>query len=446
MTHVPHNFNDFIKEKITAIPKGPRPMQLYLKNCIKCGTCAEVCPVYAGQDNRDFNPARRADIVRKLYHRYCTVPGKIISLFRPKLELDEKDAEKWKKLFYECTACRRCAIYCPMGIDSSSITYAVRTMLDEIGHTPERLQKVIEVSKKFGNTDGATSEAFHDVIAFLEEEMAEEHDGEKIKIPLDVVGAKYFYLPPSGDVLVNPESTMGIAKVFHVLGLGDQWTMSSKYFDGANYGLFTGGLSDMQEINKSCVEEAKRLGCEILFMGECGHAYRVMKMIMEKNKWWGDLPFKIINCMQFTSDAIRKGLLQFDKRNNTQPITFHDPCNFARSCGIFEEPREIIKAACMDFREMTPNRYQNFCCGGGGGLSAMDAIQDFRMTISGKKKLDQIHETGAELIATACSNCKRQLSQLMEYHKLHYPILGVHDVVSRALLINGKPANVDDTL
>ena len=89
---------------------------------------------------------------------------------------------------------------------------------------------------------------------------------------------------------------------------------------------------------------------------------------------------------------------------------------------------------------MYPNRAENWCCGGGGGLSAMDDIQDFRMEISGKKKLEQIRETGAKYVATACSNCKRQLTQLMEHHHEEIDVGGVHDMLSRAILVNGKAA------
>ena len=53
---------------------------------------------------------------------------------------------------------------------------------------------------------------------------------------------------------------MGIAKIFHVLGQSDNWTMSSKCFDGANYGLFTGDDASMKADNKLYVDEAKRLG------------------------------------------------------------------------------------------------------------------------------------------------------------------------------------------
>ena len=269
--------------------------------------------------------------------------------------------------------------------------------------------------------------------------MKDEH-GVDIKIPVDVEGAEYFYVPPSGDVLVNPEATTGIAKVFHVLGMQDKWTMSSRLFDGANYGLFTGDDASMKADNKPYIEEAKRLGVNVLFMGECGHAYRIMKMMMEPGKWWGDLPFEIMNCMEFTADRIKAGELQFDKSKNAQPVTYHDPCNFGRSCNIVEEPRIMMKASCQDFREMYPNRGENWCCGGGGGLSAMDDIYEFRMTVTGTKKMEQIRDTGAKYVAAACSNCKRQLTQLMEYHKEDVAVGGVHDMLSRSILINGKAA------
>ena len=116
------------------------------------------------------------------------------------------------------------------------------------------MKKVVRISLQTRNTDGASPAAFKAAIAFLEEEMLDEH-GVEIKIPIDVVGADYFYVPPSGDVLVNPEATMGLAKVFHVLGMTDKWTMSSTCFNGANYGLFTGSDADMKADNKPYVEK-----------------------------------------------------------------------------------------------------------------------------------------------------------------------------------------------
>jgi Fe-S oxidoreductase len=434
-----NNTKEQVVESIKAMKDGPRAMRMYMEMCVKCGTCASVCPVYYGKSEKRYNPAERTDLIRRIYRKYNTLGGRLFGKFAGAEDFDPADLEDWQIIFYECTGCRRCAMFCPFGIDHSVITRKGRAILDKLGMTPETMARVVKISLETGNTDGAGEAAFRAAIDFLEEEMQDEH-GIEIKIPIDVKGADYFYVPPSGDVLVNPEATMGVAKVFHVLGMADKWTMSSKCFDGANYGLFTGNDGDMKTDNKLYVEEAKELGTKVMLMGECGHAYRIMKMMMEKTGWWGELPFEIINCMEWTADRIKDGQLEFDKSKNQQPVTYHDPCNFGRSCGITEEPRVILEASCADFREMHPNRSDNWCCGGGGGLSAMDDIIEFRMQISGVKKLEQIRETGATYVSTACSNCKRQLTQLLEHHQEQIEVGGVHDMLSRAILVNGKAA------
>lgn len=432
-----------VVDAIKEMKDGPRAMRMYMEMCAKCGTCASVCPVYYGGDDKRYNPVERTGIIRRIYRKYNTISGRLFGKAAGAEDFDPKDVDDWEKIWYECTGCRRCATYCPFGIDHSVITRKGRAILDKLGRTPQTMQTVVDISLKTGNTDGANAAAFNAAIEFLEEEMEEEH-GVKIEIPVDKKGVKYFYVPPSGDVLVNPEATMGLAKIFHVLGMSDDWTMSSKCFDGANYGLFTGNDANMKDDNKLYVDETKELGADILLMGECGHAHRIMKMMMEKTGWWGELPFDVINCMEWTADILDRGELEFDISKNPQPVTYHDPCNFGRSCGITEEPREILKATCADFREMYPNRGENWCCGGGGGLSAMDDIQDFRMEISGKKKMEQIRDTGATYVATACSNCKRQLTQMMEHHDADIEVGGVHDMLSRSILVNGKAAERTD--
>ena len=437
----PEKIKATVIDAVKGIRNGPRALRMYMEMCAKCGVCASACPVYYGAPEKRYHPAERTDVIRRIYRKHCTWSGRLLGRLAGAEDFDPSRIDEWAEIFYECTGCRRCAVYCPFGIDHSVVTRKARGIVDKVGKTPETMKRVVKISLETGNTDGASPAAFRDAIEFLEEEMREQH-GVEIKIPVDVVGAEYFYVPPSGDILVNPEATMGVAKVFHALGMADRWTMSSRCFDGANYGLFTGNDEDMKRENKAYIDEALRLGCKVLLMGECGHAHRIMKMMMEKARWWGDLPFTVMNCMEFTAEQIDAGKLEFDKSRNPQPVTYHDPCNFARSCGITEEPRTILKASCADFREMTPNRAENWCCGGGGGLSAMDNIRQFRMEISGKKKLEQIRETGAAYVATACSNCKRQITQLMEHYGDRVEVGGVHDMLNRAIVINGKPPEI----
>lgn len=417
---------------IASIRDGPAALRLSMEICAKCGVCAEQCPIYQGEEARHHNPAHRSDLIRSLYKRHSTAAGKLLSRAAGLGTYQEGEILEWVERFYECTGCRRCAVYCPLGIDNSVITRKGRAVVNALNLTPRRLLDITNNYLDTGNTEGRTREEFFETVGALEREMARESAVE-VRIPIDVVGTQFFYLPPVGDVFVNPRSTMGVAKVFHVAGLS--WTMSSRCFDGANHGLFTGDDVAMRAINKRCVEEARRLQVKNLVIGECGHSFRVFKAMMEKEKWWGELPFNVTSVLEITSDLIRRGAVGLDRSRNRDSVTYHDPCNFSRSCGIVEEPRIVLRAACADFREMSPGGTRNWCCGGGGGLSALDSARDFRVNVSGKKKVEQIRQTGAKVVVAPCGNCKVQLAQLVEHHHMDVAVSGVHDLVNTAIIM-----------
>jgi Fe-S oxidoreductase len=115
-------------------------------------------------------------------------------------------------------------------------------------------------------------------------------------------------------------------------------------------------------------------------------------------------------------------------------VTYHDPCNIARSSRIIEQPREILKAICRDFVEMTPNRAENYCCGGGGGTVSIDEIRAFRTGSLGKRKADQIRETGATIVVSPCANCKKQLREVCEDNGLDdVQVVGLHDLLLKVI-------------
>jgi Fe-S oxidoreductase len=121
-------------------------------------------------------------------------------------------------------------------------------------------------------------------------------------------------------------------------------------------------------------------------------------------------------------------------------VTYHDPCNIARSGRITEEPREILKEICRDYVEMTPNRTQNYCCGGGGGTVSIDEIRKFRTGPLGQKKASQIRETGAQYVVAPCANCKKQLREVCEDNGLEdVEVVGLHDLLLKVIDFNRYP-------
>jgi len=86
----------------------------------------------------------------------------------------------------------------------------------------------------------------------------------------------------------------------------------------------------------------------------------------------------------------------------------------------------------QNFREMTPNRAEAYCCGG-GGLVAIPEWEEKRLR-AGRKKAEQIRAAGAPLVATSCENCFLQIRDLSEHHNLGVEVTGLMELVVNALL------------
>ena len=429
-----------VLDEAAAMARGPRVLQLYMDICARCGTCAKVCHVAQARPGRHTNPSVRADHLRALYKRQTSLTGWLLGgLVGADGDLAEDSLEQWQRDFYECSGCRRCAQFCPMGIDNSIITRKGRAILHKLGRSPKYIAKTQEISDRTGNDEGQPYAAFMEAVRFLEEEM-KEATGQHIRIPVDQKGADYLFVPASADLVSFPDTQIGSSMFFHVAGLN--WTMSSEAFDGANFGLFSGDDAHLKRKNKLIHDAMAKLGCRTLVIGECGHAYRIAKRMAPG--FWGKLPYNVTGILELTADLLRAGKAKLDPSKNDLAVTYHDPCNMARSLGIVDEPREILRACVRDFREMTPRGTENWCCGGGGGLAVMDGHEgvtlpdrtflDYRMKVGGEMKWRQIQATGARYVAAPCSNCKRQLAQLMEHHKSGVEIGGVMDLFAKALV------------
>ncbi len=138
--------------------------------------------------------------------------------------------------------------------------------------------------------------------------------------------------------------------------------------------------------------------------------------------------------MEYSYQAWKEGRLKLKGGAVTEPVTYHDPCNLARPGWIVQQPRELLKAICSNFIEMTPNGRQNYCCGGGGGTVSIDELRPYRTTVGGRTKAEQIRATGAKVCVAPCANCKKQLRELMEDNGIDCQIVGLHDLLYKAVI------------
>jgi len=398
----------------------------------RCGRCTSTCPVYqASVESRDI-PCHRSELLLRIYRRYFTPRGALAARLGKGFEITEEAINELAEDVYRCTACRRCKLECPMGIDHGLITHLARWVLAEVGITPKALVVATreQLEGKTRNTSAIPKAALVDTCEFLEEDCADEF-GLKISFPLDVQGCEYVFFPAVSDYLLEPETLMGNAAVMSASG--GSWTIGTRFYDGINYGLF---YSDrmLDRIVSMEADEIQRLGASKILIGECGHASRSAKAFVRTFCGADDAP-EVVNFMEYTLEAWKSGRLQLRADAIEQRTTYHDPCNIARSGWIIEQPREILRHICADFVDMTPNGRHNYCCGGGGGTVSIDEIRAFRTKVGGATKAEQIRRTGAELLVAPCANCKKQLAEVCEDHGLdHVKVVGLHDLVLRALI------------
>ena len=404
-------------------------VELFATTSAKCGRCTASCQVYQASDELRDIPCHRTHLLLDVYRQYFTPGGQFRSRMLSGESLSEAKIDEMAECFYRCMACRRCAMECPMGIDHGLITHLGRYILSESGIAPKGL--VVSTREQLEGTTGNTSAiplpALLDNLEFLQDELRDMKETE-INFPVDQNEAEYIFFPAVSDYLMEADTLMGNAAVLHAAGTS--WAIGSQYFDGINYGLFYNDWI-LECVIEKLVGEAHRLNVKKILVGECGHAARSARQFVPA--FSGERSLPVVSVLELTWQAVKEGKLKLKPDAVTERVTYHDPCNIARSGWIVDQPRQILKSFVKDFVELKPHGRENYCCGGGSGLVSLDETYEFRMKVSGKTKAEQIRESGAQIIASPCANCKKQLRELVDYYKLPVQVVGVHDLVLRAI-------------
>jgi Fe-S oxidoreductase len=101
-----------------------------------------------------------------------------------------------------------------------------------------------------------------------------------------------------------------------------------------------------------------------------------------------------------------------------------------------------LRAAAADFRELTPNREEAYCCGGGAGLVALPEAYDIRM-LAGKPKAEQVKRSGAQVVVAACENCRLQMGDLTGQYGLGVGVTALADLVVKAMRLPGDKRTIE---
>jgi Fe-S oxidoreductase len=311
-----------------------------------------------------------------------------------------------------------------------------RGLLVSVGVMPEGVAVVSKDQWEIGNQMGVLKEEYVDTLDWMSEELSEEMDDPDAVIPIDKMDADVVYSINPREVKYDPRTIADAAKIFYLAG--ENWTMPSEGWDMTNFGLFSGDDDLGGAVALRLYEKVVELRGKKLVISECGHGYRSTRC--EGPNWAAHtVPFEMESSVLTMLRYIKEGRIKVDKSRNTIPVTFHDSCNNARSCGLFEEPRELLNLVCTDFREMHPNRSENYCCTGGGGAMSMSEYTPRRLK-SAKVKADQLTATGAKIVVTSCHNCVDGLTDLIRHYKLGMEVTQLVNLVANAVIVPEKVA------
>ena len=408
-----------------------RQIQFMLNSCVNCGLCAESCHYYCATGDSELIPVNKfKKLSRILQTHFHPVKSRLPFLIKQDQPDEQMITELYKAAYENCTLCGKCALTCPMGINTGEILYLARAMLAGIDHVPAGLKGPVETAFEVGNYLGLSTGDFIENIEWIAEEMSDEIEEENFSIPIDKKNAEVLYIPHPLEARDLPFLLMYAIKILHFAG--EDYTISSHDFDTVNYAYYQGSKDNMMRIAQRMLDAREKLRAKSIALAPCGHGYRVMRWEVEKylGKPFSFPPVQTI--VELIDRYIRQGRIRVKKDAFEGPMTYHDPCNIARRGGVIQAPRNILNALTSTFVEMHPHGARNYCCGGGGGLASTGDYGQLRITM-GKKKVEQIRRTGAKVVVTNCFNCMTQIRDLSKAYDLGVEAKSIVELVAESL-------------
>ena len=408
-----------IEKVVNQVLKGEAGARLktYVETCVHCALCSDACHYYLSHDNDPkFSPAGK---IKLTIWEMLKKKGKVsVDFMKQACEIAHS----------ECNLCRRCAMYCPFGIDVAYLITVVRRIIHKLGLTPQYIQDTCHSHAATLNQMWVKDDEWPDTLQWQEEEARDEVPD--LRIPLEKEGADVFYS------VIAPEPKFRAGLIYQAAVMmsvaGVDWTMpATPGWDNSDMCMFTGDNEMMTRLKKAHFETAIRLRAKRIVMGECGHAYRSVYDVGNRALGWKMPPIPIIHAIDFFHELITQGKIKIVKKYET-PVTFHDPCNTVRGAGLHEKAREVVRAICSEFIEMHPNREHNYCCSAGGGVINCGPPFKMKRVDGNRIKAEQLFAVkarGAKTIIAPCHNCHGGLEDIIHHHGLGMELKFLGDIV-----------------
>jgi heterodisulfide reductase subunit D len=387
-----------------------------LDACTRCGECVKWCPTFAEVERDEITPLDKIHTLGGFAKGQYG--GFLARLFghRPPTE---EGVKRWSRGTYDCTLCGRCAVVCPVHIDTRPLWIAMREQLVDLGSYPQVMEMLKENVAANYNISGDPAE---DRLIWSEnlEEVPEGVRGKEQAEVVYFIGCTSSFYPLTYGI---PQSFVNILEKANV----DFATMGVEEWC-CGFPLIIAGMSQAaKRLIEHNVAAVRKLGAKTL-VAACPSCFHTWEHTYPE-VFGEPLGFEVKHTTQFLEELIAEGQIKLGSFD--QPVTYHDPCDLGRTSGIYDAPRNIINAIPgIEFREMAEVGEYALCCGGGGDVEMADA--DLVAAVS-KRRLEQAQATEAKVILSACQQCKRTLTASTRREKVRMRVLDLVELVDQVL-------------
>lgn len=379
--------------------------------CVRCGACANVCPVY------------RLVGGHKMGHIYIGAIGLILTYFF-------HGADKAGQLAQNCINCDACKDVCAAGINLPAIIQEIRARLNRANEAPAYSKLMARVLAnrslfhsllKMGRwaqrpVTGGTRFVRHlpQIFVMGQDQRAIPAIADKsfrqrwplLKQEHGKSGPRVAIFAGCAQDFIYPEQLEAALKLLYAKGCRVEFPLEQSCC-----GLPLQSMGERSAAIKTAqtnIAAFKNSGCEhiITLCASCAshmrHGYpRLLAGEPEENL--ADMQNFIARVKDFSSFLVDTlGYGDDDFANTGGSAAYHASCHICRGLGITEQPRALIRAAGTYCK----SEEEDLCCGFGGVYSVKFPAVSTEIL---HKKLSAFEASGTDTVVTECPGCILQL-------------------------------------
>ncbi|MHA2226329.1 MAG: (Fe-S)-binding protein [Candidatus Hodarchaeales archaeon] len=352
-----------------------------------------------------------------VHHEIVTGRGKMITArnLAQGLLKEKEGLDALAEGLFQCTFCGACEQECLVDIPLTEVYTELKGLIQD--RLPEGTEKLFQNLDQTHNFYGLDQEDRN----FWNYDVEEIYD-EWVNKPAEIgyfIGCVASYSGRASGAPVAILNLVHHAKERIAIFSPEEYCCGNPYLLGGN-------LEKARKFAKHNMNVIENLGIKTLLVS-CAGCYRVISQ--EYPKLLGkELSFKVITHMEYILNLIKDRKLKLLSLTNIK-VSFKDPCELGRHCGVYDIARELIGSLPgVDNVELANFRENALCCGAGGLVKANypKIAEDVAL-----KLIEQMKEKGTELCLNACPSCLLNIDQYLQKHRSSTLAIDIAQLVHR---------------